>query len=73
MFELFHVMDVGVDSYRATLSQHKRQKACGRVPQNTVGEHTAFSELRSCVKVEVAVLGSPSLIVFMVSVDVKQH
>ena len=25
------------------------------------------------MKVEVAVLGSPSLIVFMVSVDVKQH
>ena len=32
-----------------------------------------FSELRSCVKVEVAVLGSPSLISLMVSVDVKQH
>ena len=31
------------------------------------------AELRSCVKVEVAVLGSPSLIVLMVSVDVKQH
>ena len=31
------------------------------------------SELRGCVKVEVAVLGSSSLIVFMVSVDVKQH
>ena len=31
------------------------------------------SELRSCVKVEVAVLGSPSLIVLVVSVDVKQH
>ena len=31
------------------------------------------SELRSCVKVEVDVLGSPSLIVLMVSVDVKQH
>ena len=31
------------------------------------------SELRSCVKVEVAVLGSPSVIVLMVSVDVKQH
>ena len=32
-----------------------------------------FSELRSCVKVEVAVLGSLSLIVLMISVDVKQH
>ena len=31
------------------------------------------SELRSCMKVEVAVLGSPSLIVLMVSVDIKQH
>ena len=30
-------------------------------------------ELRSCVKVEVAVLGSPSLIILVVSVDVKQH
>ena len=29
------------------------------------------SELRSCVQVEVAVLGSPSLIVLMVSVDIK--
>ena len=32
-----------------------------------------FSEPRSRVKVEVAVLGSPSLIVLVVSVDVKQH
>ena len=31
------------------------------------------SEPRSCVQVEVAVQGSPSLIVLMVSVDVKQH
>ena len=31
------------------------------------------SELRSCVKVEVAVMGSLSLISLMVSVDVKQH
>ena len=31
------------------------------------------TELRSCVKVELAVLGSPSLVVFPVSVDVKQH
>ena len=33
----------------------------------------SISELRSCVKVEVDVLGSPSIIVLMVSVDVKQH
>ena len=31
------------------------------------------SELRSCVEVEVAVLGSPSLISLRVSVDVKHH
>ena len=31
------------------------------------------SELRICVKVEVDVLDSPSLIVLIVSVDVKQH
>ena len=30
-------------------------------------------DLRSCVKVEVAVLGSLSLLSLMVSVDVKQH
>ena len=31
------------------------------------------SDLRICLKVVVAVLGSPSLIILMVSVDVKQH
>ena len=33
----------------------------------------SISELRSCKKVEVNVLGSPSLIVLVVSVDVKQR
>ena len=33
----------------------------------------SITEVRSCVKVEVAALGSPSLTVSMVSVDVKQH
>ena len=37
------------------------------------GEELRHAELRSRVKVEVALLGSPSLIVLMVSVDVKQH
>ena len=32
-----------------------------------------LAEFRSCVKVEVVVLGSPSLTSLMVSVDVKQH
>ena len=40
---------------------------CGR--KATLNE-LYWSELRSCVKVEVAVLGSPSLIVRTVSVDV---
>ena len=31
------------------------------------------SEPKSCVKVEVTVLGSPSLIILMVSADVQQH
>ena len=35
--------------------------------------HCSITELRSCMKVEVAVLGSLSLTVLMVSVDVKQH
>ena len=38
------------------------------------GDGAGLTEPRSCVKVEVAVLGSPpSLIVLLVSVDVKQH
>ena len=35
--------------------------------------HIGRSELRSCVKVEVVVLGSPSLISRVVYVDVEQH
>ena len=42
---------------------------CGR--KATV--NCSISELRSCVKVEVVVLGSPSLIIRTVFVDVKQH
>ena len=32
-----------------------------------------LAEIRSCVKVEVGLLGSPPLIVLTVAVDVKQH
>ena len=50
---------------------------CGReatLHLNTVErERQRETEFRSHVKVEVAVLGSPSLIVLTVSVDVKQH
>ena len=34
---------------------------------------STLSELRSCVKVEVAILGFPSLISLVVSVDAKQR
>ena len=45
-------------------------------PYGFCGRRAIFEdkeELRSCVKVEVAVLGSPSIINLMVSVDVKQY
>ena len=45
---------------------------CGR-KEETLKLNTLYSELRSCVKVEVAVLGSPSPISLMVSVDVTHH
>ena len=48
--------------------------AAMNLPESTikVSVHCAAPELRSCVKVEVDILGSSSLIVLMVSVDVKQ-
>ena len=45
---------------------------CGR-KATLEEEEVKKSEPRSCVKVEVAVLGSPSLIVLTVSVGVKQY
>ena len=45
----------------------------GLSPYNISEVSLTLSKLRSCVKVEVAVLGSPSLISLTVSVDVKQH
>ena len=44
---------------------------CGR--KATLKRNIDTLEFRSCVKGEVAFLGSPSLIVRMVSVDVKLH
>ena len=38
----------------------------------SVGSTVSHSKRRSCVKVEVDVIGSPSLTVCMVSVDIKQ-
>ena len=48
---------------------NSRYGFCGR--KATLTERSV-SELKICVKVEVAVLGAPSLIVLMFSVDVKQ-
>ena len=42
-------------------------------PYGLFGRKSTFVKLRCCVKVEVDVLGSPSLIVLMVSLDVNQH
>ena len=42
-------------------------------PCGLCGRKATLNKLRSCVKVEVAVLGSPSPAFFMVSVDVKQR
>ena len=44
---------------------------CGR--KATLKQNCTESELRSCVKIEGAVLGSLSLIVHKVYMDVKQH
>ena len=48
---------------------------CGRkATSDEEGGGGKVSELRSCVEVEVDVLGSPSLIILnMVSVHVKRH
>ena len=46
---------------------------CGRKATYEEEEAVNVSELRSCVKVQMAVLGSPSLITPTVSVDVKRH
>ena len=46
---------------------------CGRKATLKKKEKAVELEFRSCVKIEVAVSGSPSMIVLMVSVDVKQH
>ena len=43
---------------------------CGR--KATLNLEVSATQLRSCVRPQVAVLGSPSLIVLMVSVHVKQ-
>ena len=48
-------------------------RECPAVLPHTQESTDTPVELRSCVKVKVAVLGSPSLIVLTVSVDIKQY
>ena len=62
-------MKVEVDDLGAPNSPYV---LCGR--KETLNSNSSkLSEFRSCVKVEVAVLGFPSPTVRTVSVDVKQH
>ena len=62
----------------AIIAMHKPDGFCGREATFEEDSHEAYrTEFRSCVKVEVAVLFSPSLTIItmislMVSVDVKQ-
>ena len=53
------------ESQRETETERDRQREKDRQME--------YSELRSCMKVEVTVLFYPSLIILMVSVDVNQH
>ena len=46
---------------------------CGLCGRKATLNECWKTELRSCVKIEVVVLGSPSLIVPVISVDVRQH
>ena len=52
------------------LGKSQKEPEVHKLQEGTTG---VVQELRSCVKVEMAVLGSPSLIVRTVSVDVKQR
>ena len=46
---------------------------CGPYQSKLRNLNCSISELRRCVRVEEDVLGSPSLIVRTVSVDVEEH
>ena len=55
----------------AAHSRHRNRQQ-NKTNNNKMPRARAYSELRSCVTVEVAVLGSPSLI-SLVFEDVKKH
>ena len=58
---------------RTILCKNRNGVLSGLSPVRTTIEIRDESKLRSCVKVEVAVLVSPSLLVLRVSVGVMQH
>ena len=60
--------DTGSGFHTTDLATHFLDDGIRKTQQTVMA-----SELRSCVKVEVAVMGSQSLIGLMVSVDVKQN
>ena len=61
----------------STFTQRLSSVTCGEIHGPTIRPISKalenISELRICVKIEVAVPGSPSLISLTVSVDAKQH
>ena len=59
------------EAVRATQASWDTCHCCVESAPLSVTREFRLTELRSCVKVEVAVLGSQSLTVLMVSVDVK--
>ena len=70
--ELSRLVDVDSGA-RVPVSVRAEPLICDSISKGDLLAVCTSTELRGCVKVEVAVLGSPSLIVLMVSVDVKQH
>ena len=65
--------EVSVGSHSLSHSSHVPNKTYGFCGGRTPWKDEVSELGRSCVKVKVAVLGSPSLIVLMVCVDVKHH
>ena len=63
------------DEWCTTLNMHKlyTERPAAKFLKLNMIPSPFIPELRSCVKVEVAVLGSPSLIFCTVSEDVKRH
>ena len=74
-WSLCDVRDLFQDEWCTTLNMHKlyTERPAAKFLQLNMIPSPFIPELRSCVKVEVAVLGSPSLIVCTISLDVKQQ